>query len=252
MAEAVNRSLQRGLQLLELLSEHPEGMELHEICKALELPKSSGHNLLQQLVQSRYVWVSSHGKYRLTLKTFEVGASAVHATEISQVLRQYMQEVFAVCNETMHCGVLSGREVLYIDKIESTQSIRMASHVGIRMPLYATAMGKAFLAAMPDEAVRTLFNGVSLAPLTEHTITSLDQLMEQLREIRQTGIAVEDQENAVNVSCIGVAICDREGKPAYALSISAPSFRVNGAEISAWGKLLLRAKDRIERVLKAL
>lgn len=90
-----------GLQLLELLSEHPEGMELHEICKALELPKSSGHNLLQQLVQSRYVWVSSHGKYRLTLKTFEVGASAVHATEISQVLRQYMQEVFAVCNETM-------------------------------------------------------------------------------------------------------------------------------------------------------
>lgn len=78
-----------------------EGMELHETCKALELPKSSGHNLLQQLVQSRYVWISSHGKYRLTLKTFEVGASAVHATEISQVLRQYMQEVFAVCNETM-------------------------------------------------------------------------------------------------------------------------------------------------------
>ena len=76
--------------------------------------------------------------------------------------------------------------------------------------------------------------------------------MGQLREIRQTGIAVEDQENAVNVSCIGVAICDREGKPAYALSSSAPSFRVNGAEISAWGKVLLRAKDRIERVLKAL
>ena len=50
--------------------------------------------------------VSSHGKYRLTLKTFELGAFAVHATEISQVLRQYMQEVFAVCNETMHCGCL--------------------------------------------------------------------------------------------------------------------------------------------------
>lgn len=169
MAEAVNRSLQRGLQLLELLSEHPEGMELHEICKALELPKSSGHNLLQQLVQSRYVWVSSHGKYRLTLKTFEVGASAVHATEISQVLRQYMQEVFAVCNETMHCGVLSGREVLYIDKIESTQSIRMASHVGIRMPLYATAMGKAFLAAMPGRSgAHTFQRGLPGAPDRAH------------------------------------------------------------------------------------
>lgn len=252
MAEPANRSLQRGLLLLELLSEHPEGLELHEICKALELPKSSGHNLLAQLVQSGYARISPHGKYRLTLKSFEVGAAAVHATEITQVLRQYMQEVYAACNETMHCGVRSGHEVLYIDKIESTQSIRMASHVGIRMPLYATAMGKAFLASMSDEEVRALYADTPMTPLTEHTITDLDKLIAQLHDIRQKGVALEDQENTVNVSCIGVAVCDREGKPAYALSISAPSFRVTEAEIEDWSRLLLRARRRVERVLKAL
>ena len=251
MTETVNRTLQRGLTILELLSEHPDGLELHEIARALDLPKSSAHNLIKTLLGMRYVRLVG-ARYQLTLKTFEVGAAVVQTTDVTQVLRQYMQQAFAECNETMHCGVLSGRDVLYIDKIESTQSIRMASHVGIRMPLYATAMGKAFLAAMSDSEVRALYPEEQLTPLTDHTIPDVEALIAQLDAIRARGWSMELQENADNVSCVGVAILGRDGRAAYALSISAPSFRMTPETMTTCGALLLRAKRRIERVLRAL
>ena len=109
MPESANRTLQRGLSILELPSEHPDGLELHEIASALTLPKSSAHNLMQTLLCARYVRLTPAGRYQLTLKTFEVGAAVVQHTDVTQVLRQYMQQAFAECNETMHCGVLSGR-----------------------------------------------------------------------------------------------------------------------------------------------
>ena len=75
MAEAANRTLQRGLAIMELLGEHPQGLELHEIAAALSLPKSSAHNLVQTLLALHYVRLADGARYQLTLKTFEVGAT---------------------------------------------------------------------------------------------------------------------------------------------------------------------------------
>ena len=252
MAEAANRTLQRGLNMLELLAEHPDGLELHEIATALELPKSSAHNLVQTLLAARYVRLTPAARYQLTLKTFEVGSAAVQAMDASQVLRQYMLKAFAECNETMHCGVLSGEKVLYIDKIESTRSIRMASHVGILMPLHATAMGKAFLAAMDVRQARRLLGDTPLERLTDNTVTDPDALMAQLAEIRERGWALETEENTESVCCLSVAICGRDGQPVYALSISVPAFRMTAELREQYAPLLLRAKRKIERVLRSL
>ncbi len=253
MPETINRTLARGLEMLELLGEHPEGLELNQIAKQMMLPKSSAFNLVYTLVHLKYVRKQEEtGRYQLGLRLFEVGSAAVHHVDITSVLRQYMGDIAKVCNETMHCGVLSGMDVLYIDKIESTQSIRMSSHVGTRMPLYATAMGKAFLACLPDIKVREMYANIPLAELTPHTIASLEDLIGQLAQIRRLGYATENQESNLNVSCIGIAILNRDDLPEYALSISAPSFRMEEKEILAYGQLLLRAKRKIERVLRAV
>ncbi len=253
MPETINRTLSRGLEILELLSEHPDGLELHQVAKAMEMPKSSAFNLLQTLVQHKYIRKPENAlRYQLGLKLFEVGSAAVNHVDVTSVIRQYMTDISRACNETMHCGILSGPDVLYIDKMESTQSIRMSSHVGVRMPLHATAMGKAFLACFTDEQVRALYQGVQMASLTPHTITDADTLLKQLQVIRQAGYAMETQESNLNVSCIGVAILGRDDKPAYALSISAPSFRMGESEIAAWGQMLLRAQRKIQRVLRAV
>lgn len=253
MPETINRTLSRGLEILELLSEHPDGLELHQIAKAMEMPKSSAFNLLYTLMQHKYIRKPEHSpRYQLGLKLFEVGSAAVNHVDVTAVIRQYMTDISRACNETMHCGILSGLDVLYIDKMESTQSIRMSSHVGVRMPLHATAMGKAFLACFTDEEVRNLYRGVQMTSLTPHTITDAETLLRQLQIIRQAGYAMETQESNLNVSCIGVSILGRDDKPAYALSISAPSFRMGEGEIAAWGQMLLRAQRKIQRVLRAV
>ena len=253
MPEAINRTLSRGLEILELLSEHPQGLELHQIAKAMEMPKSSAYNLLHTLMQHKYIRKPDHSaRYQLGLKLFEVGSAAVNHVDVTTVIRQYMSDISRACNETMHCGILSGLDVLYIDKMESTQSIRMSSHVGVRMPLHATAMGKAFLACFADDEVHKLYQGVQMASLTSHTITDVETLLKQLQVIRQAGYATETQESNLNVSCIGVAILGKDDKPAYALSISAPTFRMGENEIISWGQMLLRAQRKIQRVLRAV
>ena len=252
MPESCNRTLQRGLQILELLSSVKRGMELHEIAKQMELPKSTAHNLVHTLVDCGYIMSDSHGRFQLTPKTYEIGAAGMQDMDIGHALRRCMRHAFNECNETMHLGVLSGPDVVYIDKIESTQSIRMTSRIGSRLPLYATAMGKAFLAAMPDADIRKLYPEKTLPKLTEHTVSSLDELLAQIRRIREAGYAWEDQENAENVSCVAVSILDRDLHPAYALSFSVPAFRMSEERWQTCVKLLMQAREHMERILHTL
>ncbi|MDD2647724.1 MAG: IclR family transcriptional regulator [Eubacteriales bacterium] len=251
MSELSNRTLARGLDMLELLSENPQGLELHQIARLMELPKSTAYNLARTLTACKYAYKQDDGKYLLGLKMFEVGSAAVNDLDITAVIRQYMRQVYNECNETMHCGMMTGREVVYIDKLESTRSVRMSSRIGVRMPLHATAMGKALLASLTDAEIESLYSGVTLEKLTDKTITSLSDLLTEMGRVREAGFAVERGENCEGVTCQAVAIIARDGKPQYALSISAPSFRLTEEEETANAALLLRAKRKIERFLKA-
>lgn len=249
----MNRTLCRGLEILELLAENAQGLELNQVARSLNLPKSSAYNLLQTLSRLEYVHCAPDtGRYALGLRMFEVGSAAVNSADIRAVIHSHMVEINRQLNETMHLGVVAGKDALYIDKLESTRSIKMSSHVGLRLPLYSTAMGKAVLACLDDRQLAQLYPDGVLPALTPHTVDTVEALRHQLSEVRAHGYAVERLENDENICCVGVAIEDREGHPTYALSISVPAFRFDADEEAECGRLLLRAKRKIERVLKAL
>lgn len=253
MAEPINRSLKRGLDMLTLLSESKQGLELHEIARLLDIPKSSAFNLLHTLLDMRYVeYHLSTSRYTLSMKMFEIGAKAFRRTNIDTVIREQMQEIYLAMNETVHCGVQDGTDVVYIDRIESTRSIRMTARIGFRIPLYCTAMGRAILACLSDEEVRRLLKDEAFKKLTPYTIKDMDALLTALQGVREKGYAIESQESNENVCCMGVAACDREGRPRYAISISAPIFRMNGAAQKKASELLLKAKETIERYLSII
>lgn len=251
MAEIPNRTLQRGLDMLELLGTHAEGMALCELAQALRLPRSTAFNLAQTLTKLGYATQQEDtGKYRLGLKMFEIGAGAMHQIDVMEVIRGCMAEVHHTINETMHLGVRVERDTLYIDKLDSTRSVRMTSYVGARAPLYCTALGKAILSTMDDAEVRALYANAPLTAVTPHSITSLDRLLEQLAEVREKGYAVEREENNENVCCVAVPLRNREGCAVYALSVSAPSFRMGDEELAHCASLLLGIQPRIEPFLK--
>lgn len=253
MSDTINRTLSRGLLMLELLGEHPDGLALNQLARLLDLPKSTAFNLVRTLLARKYVrYQPETARYQMGLRMFEVGSAAVNNLDISGVIRQCMSEVNREVNETVHCGLLSGREILYIDKQESTRSIRMASHVGLSMPLYCTAMGKAVLSQMTDGQVRALYERETFASYARNTVRDLPALLGQLSRFRAMGYAVEMEENNDNVCCVGVAVRDRDDRPAYALSISVPIFRFTPEGERRYAELLLRAERKIERFLTTL
>lgn len=249
--EPLNRSLARGLDMLALLSEAPKGLALHEITRALDMPKSSAFNLIHTLLQKGYVAHDSQtGCYALSLRVFELGSAAFKGTNIETVLRQHMGDIYQASNETVHCGVPDGRDVVYIDKIESTHSIRMTSRIGARLPLYCTAMGRAILACMRDEEVACLLRDQVFEALTPKTLATREALYDELARVRAQGYAKEVEETNENVCCIGVAVRDRAGKPVYAISISAPIFRMDATMVDRYSQLLIQAQRDIERYLQ--
>lgn len=252
MPETLNRALARGLDILALLSQQPQGMELFRIARELGLPKSSCSVLLHTLLEKDFLrYEEKSARYFLTARLFALGSTAVREGTVESLLRTAIREVARASAETVHCGLLEGTEVVYIDKVESTQSIRMTSRVGLRMPLYATAMGRAILAEMPEEAAKALLADVEMERLTANTVTDRAVLREMLQQVRAQGYATEYEETNPGVCCIGVAIVLPDGSPNYALSISMPMFRGGEEAMERYAPLLLEAKTKAEHMLSA-
>lgn len=253
MAELPNRTLSRGLSMLELLSKHPDGLQLYEMADELGLARSTTFNLARTLVGMDYAWFDAQtNRYTLGLKMFEVGSAALHRMDIMSAIRNCMTEIYRQINETMHLGVRAEKDILYIDKIESTRSIRMISYMGSRAPLYCTALGKAILADMTDVQIRTLYRRTAFTQFTQHTVASLPELLQQLSQIRAQGYALERDEHDPGVCCVAVSLPASQNHPQYAMSISAPNFRMDDADMDRYGIMLLGAKAKIKRYARAL
>lgn len=246
MAEIPNRTLERAFGILELLTRHPEGLALYELANTLSLPRSTAFNLAYSLVELGYVnFAKDTNKFTLGLKLYEVGAYAVNDSDIMTAFHDCMTDIHQQINETMHLGVLSGKEILYIAKLESTKPIRMVSYIGARAPLYCTALGKALLATMTDREITAMYKNSPLKAYTHNTITKLPALLAQMEQIRGQGFAVEREEHTEGVCCVAIAVRSPYRQEQYALSISAPIFRISDADIARFSQLLLQAHPRV-------
>ena len=134
-----------------------------------------------------------------------------------------LQEIFG---ETVHLGRRDGCEIVFLEKLPSLRPTgTMASNVGGRTPIYSTGLGKAILAYLPETEVQKLFPFPDLHSRTKNTITTLENLKQELIRIKQQEYAIDDQENEEDVFCIAAPIFDHKGITA-ALSISGPANRM--------------------------
>ncbi len=226
MAEAV-KSADRVLDVFDLLAQHPEGLTFTELREQLEMPKSSAHALLGTLRHRDFLELDdATRRYTVGMRVWQAGQAYAPLTALEDLARPYMRAVGDELNETVQLAVLDGVHNLYIAKVDSTHQLRLASRVGIRLPAYATGVGKALLGGLSDEAVRQLFAGVVFQPFTSRTVTGMEPLITELRIVRERGYATDDGEYTAGVSCIAVPVRDRSGRVVAAMSVSAPEVRV--------------------------
>lgn len=244
------QSVDRTLSILELLSNYNEGLGITEISSMVDLHKSTVHRLLATLMYKGYVLQdASNNKYKLSLKLYELGSKKIDNLDILKVFKQYTEELMKSVNEVVHLVIRDENDIVYIDKVEADNTIRMASTIGRRSPLYRTSVGKAILAYLPEEEVNEIWENSKIEKLTDYTITKLEDLKKELDEIRNNGYAIDNEENELGVRCIGAPVFNYTGKVEGAISISGPTIRVTKDKIDVFASEVKKYANMISKDL---
>lgn len=222
------RALARGLSVLEALA-RAEGRTLgvSAIAEQVGLDKATVTRLLHTLITAGFAaQEAATRQYRLTGKILNLAHLASAQIDLLAMARPHLRRLRDQLNETVHLGVMDGLNVVYLDKLESTNSIQLLSAVGQTMPLHSTSLGKAMLAALPDAELTAVLSRITFTRRTEHTICSPELLREEIRRTRQRGYAIDDRENEPLGACVAAPVVDAAGRLVGAVSVAGPHFRV--------------------------
>ncbi len=227
------QSIDRVLDILETLSAAPFGMSLSDLAAATGLHVSTAHRLVNVLAERGYAMKEPvGGKYRLTLRTFEIGSRVSGVWNLLSAAKPYLDELASLSQEAVHLVERDGNGVVYLYKAEPFQQlVRIASYTGLRNPMYCTGVGKSILALLPEDQLEQLWDTQELIAYTPNTITDLSAMKRELALTRQRQYALDNEEHELGVRCIALPIRNWSGEPVAAVSISAPAIRLDEAEI---------------------
>jgi DNA-binding IclR family transcriptional regulator len=254
MADTPKRSynitaLQRGLRLLQLFSESPQGLAAKQVASRSRLPVSTVHRFLANLEASGFLNCSGDGVYHLGIACFAIGQAALGQLDIRQVSLPYLQELNRQTRETIHLTVRHGLSVVYVEKLDSPEQLRIFSRIGASVPLYCTAVGKIMLAYMPDDEREKVFPQLALKRLTPNTVGNLQELEAELYRVRKNGYACDLEEHELHIRCVAAPIWDYAGCVNASLSITAPVVRMAVTRLRQLAPLIQTAGLQISRDL---
>ena len=212
----------RGLQILELLAGERKRWTTTEVSRKLKIPKSTTSYLLHTLLARGYLVREGEGDYRLGMKLLVLAGQALRGVEVRELALPVLRRLTTDTQTTAHMAVLEGAEAVYIERVPSPGFIQIDTWVGRRMPLHSTSVGKALAAFLPEKEAETLFQAAGLPRFTQHTITSLPRLKQELRRIRESGVAIDNEENTPGVRCVAAPIFGASGLPVAAISLTGP------------------------------
>jgi IclR family transcriptional regulator, KDG regulon repressor len=171
------------------------------------------------------------------------GCAAIQGLEIREVARHYLEDLSSNTNELVALGVLDGREVVYLDKIDCSQAVRAYIPIGGRAPAYCISTGKAILAHCDDHEVIKIAS--SMKKFTDHTVIGIEALKKHFAEIRRRGYSINFGEWHEDLGGVASAIRDREGNVVAAIGITVPIHRLAKENIDPLGRLVMKAAAAI-------
>ncbi len=218
------KSAARALDLLDEIAAHGPGTQL-QLSQRLGIPKSSLHALLRTMTDRGWLQTDPTGSlYLLGIHSLVVSSAYLDGDPVLSRATGIMEEIASATQETVHLGRLDGAYVIYTAKRESSHPLRMHSAVGRRLPAYSTSLGRAILSQQPQHIRRELVPDF-ISPLTPHTTTDKEAVLEIIDRAELLGYAVESEESCIGVRCFGVALpFAREAVDA--LSVAVPISRL--------------------------
>ncbi|MFD7028261.1 IclR family transcriptional regulator [Streptomyces sp. NPDC059917] len=248
-APAAGSALEKTLRIMEALAAPGGPHRLGSVAASSGVPKSSTYRVLVSLVEQGYAVTDGEGGYGmgLQLRTLAAQVGADRPEGIVRLL-EFLQRS---TGQSVHLALYDGGSGLTcVRKAESDRAFRTSTRVGTRLPLHASAIGKAVLAHLPGAEVEALALATGLAPMTRRTITTVERLADELVAVRARGYALDHEENEVSVRCMAAPVFDRDGAPIGGLGLSTVTFLTSGEELEAYAPALLEAARGVERLLQ--
>jgi IclR family KDG regulon transcriptional repressor len=219
---------QKDFMLLEALSQQRKaGVSLEEVTKMTGMPKTSVHRLLYTMEKLGYVDQDpATALFSLSGKFFELGKNALPYQRLTVMAKPLMQRLLLTFGESVNLAVPQDDTLLYIMVLESPKPFRMAAYVGQIAPLHCTSVGKCIAAYLSREELERQLTLRGMPTITPKTITSQQQFEQELSKVRAEGVAVDNEEGAHGIICVGGPIFAHAKEPIAALSVTGPSIRM--------------------------
>jgi len=243
----------KALELLDTFSPQERRLSLAELANRTGIPRATAFRLLSTLEEAGFV-VKENGDYRLGIKCFVLGNVVAADLDLRTVAHPHLVALRDRTTETAQIAILDHWQVVYLERVLSPHPVGfMRSRAGAILPAYCTGLGKTLLAHRPESEVAAWAATQTLKPLTRHTITSAEQLLEELRSIRARGYGVDQEEREIGVRCIAAPVRNHEGEIVAAISVAGPSERMPRTLVgSAMAKLVVEAAQEISLELGAV
>lgn len=229
------KSTERTFDVLEFLHRE-DGARVTEVAEELGLAKSTVHRYLATLLEREYV-VKDGDHYHISLRFLDMGETARYRKKPYELAKSLVEELAAVTEERAVFLVEQHGQAVYVHRASGKHAVRHDPGPGKRIPIHATAAGKAILAFLPDERIDEIIDRRGLPGRTDNTITDSEQLHAELDSIRERGYAVNKEENVQGVRAIGAPILPND-RVIGALSISGPAQRIKEKESQSEQNLL--------------
>lgn len=224
---ATVQSIERAFVILEQLAEYPNGVQITKLAGITGLSKSTVHRLLATLIELHYVIQDEDTeRYKLSYRALFLSRNILSNSSLISLSKPILQKLVEEINETIHLCTEEKGEVVYIEKIESNQTIRMYSRIGSRAPMYCTGVGKMMLSDKNDDELEAIAHDINYIKKTDATILNAADLLAEIDTIRKLGYSLDNVENEEGIRCIAAPIYDFSGRIIASFSISGPSSRV--------------------------
>lgn len=223
----VVKPIYKAVRVLRTVCESPVALSLKDIAELSEIPKSTVYRYLYTMQKLDMITHDPQAEtYSPGLGLWWLMQTADPFANLRQIGRRERRKLMNRFNETVNLGVLTGSQVLYLEIIESSRSLRMQAQPGTRDDVHSTALGKALLGFRPRSQWKTLIPE-KMVRRTEHTIVARDVFLANLEQVRRDGYAIEHGENEDGATCIAAPILDEQGASIASISVSLPTSRTS-------------------------
>ena len=242
-------TLGKLMVLLDVVTHADGAMRFTDILALSDQPRGTLHRQLSHLVEEGLLEIDADGRYSTGLRLLAFASRSWARNEFRLIAEPHLRALQDLTGETVHLGVLRGSSIIYLDKFEGQQPVRMYSQIGNTSPVYCTGVGKAALSILPRERVAALVADLAFHQFTANTHTA-DTLLAEIEEIRKQGHAFDREEHEVGIRCVAAPIWSENLSLVGGVSVTGPAYRLTMERLSEWAAPIRKTAEQIREAMR--